>query len=287
MKIARTIAALRKLVIPAKKKGKTIGFVATMGYLHEGHLSLIRQAKKDCDICVVSIFVNPFQFGPREDFQRYPRDIKRDVCLSKSSGADIIFYPSARLMYPSGYSTFVEVKEFSEVLCGRGREGHFKGVTTVVAKLFNITAANISYFGQKDAQQAVIIQKMVRDLNMPVKIKVMPIIRENNGLAISSRNVYLSPEERKEAVILWQSLRIAKRMIKKGKRSSWEIISSIKKLILTKKTAKIDYVECVDMQTLKPLKRIKGKVLIALAVWLGKTRLIDNIIAKAQKKIVR
>ncbi len=281
MKIIRSIRELKTFVKAAQKNNKTIGFVPTMGYLHEGHLSLMRKAKKYCDICVVSIFVNPLQFGPKEDFRKYPREIKRDECLSKEAGVDIIFYPSAKNMYPSGYLTYVEVKGISDVLCGKSRPRHFKGVATVVMKLFNITQPDIAYFGQKDAQQAVIIQKMVRDLNIPLKIKVTPTIRENDGLAMSSRNVYLNSQERRDATILNLALKNAKNLIRKGERSSQVVIANIKKMILLKKTAKIDYVECVDANNLSPLKKPEGRVLIALAVWFGKTRLIDNIIVKA------
>ncbi|MDP2939111.1 MAG: pantoate--beta-alanine ligase [Candidatus Omnitrophota bacterium] len=281
MRIIRSIKKLRQFVKNAKRKGKTIGFVPTMGYLHEGHLSLLREAKKDCDICVVSIFVNPIQFGPKEDFSRYPRDIKRDKFLLKSAGADIIFYPSIKIMYPPGFLTFVVIERLSDVLCGNSRPGHFKGVTTVVTKLFNIVQADIAYFGQKDIQQSIIIQKMVEDLNMPLKIKLMPIVREIDGLAMSSRNVYLFPQQRSDAVILWQALKKAKQMINMGERSSQAIISSIKKLICTKKRVRIDYIDCVSIDNLTSLRKLKGRVIIALAVWIGKVRLIDNIIVRA------
>ena len=249
-----------------------------MGYLHEGHLSLARQARRDTDIVVMSIFVNPAQFAPQEDLKKYPRDLKRDVKLARGVGVNVIFYPSIKAMYPDGYKTYVEVRELSNILCGKSRPGHFKGVATVVAKLFNITACDTAYFGQKDAQQALIIKKMAQDLNMPLKIKVMPIIRENDGLAMSSRNKYLSPQERQEAVILHKALLLAKSLIRQGYKGSRYLISRMKDVIREKKSARIDYIDIVDAQDLSPVKTIKGRVLIALAVWIGKTRLVDNII---------
>lgn len=280
MKIVRKISKMQAIVKDLKAKGKTIGFVPTMGYLHEGHLSLMRQAKKDCDILVTSIFVNPTQFGPHEDFKSYPRDLKRDENLSKLTGVEIVFYPSVKEMYPEGYLTYVNVKKVSDLLCGVSRPNHFKGVATVVAKLFNIVQPDIAYFGQKDAQQVRIVQQMTKDLNMPIKVKVMPIIREADGLAMSSRNQYLSPGGREDALVLSESLRRAAKMISSGVVSSSLIVSMIKELIKTKKNVKTDYVACVDFYTLKPVNKIKRNTLIAVAVWIGKTRLIDNIIVK-------
>jgi len=277
MQTFRNIKKLQKFIIGLKKIGKTIGFIPTMGYLHEGHLSLMRQSKKENNISVISIFVNPIQFGPKEDFKKYPRDFKRDEKLAKSAGVDIIFYPSIEQMYPAGYLSYVEVEKLSNLLCGASRPGHFRGVTTVVAKLFNIVQPDIAYFGQKDAQQARIIQKMTQDLNMPIKVKVMPIIRESDGLAMSSRNMYLSSQERKDALILNRALKEARRLIKTGVRDSRTIISTINYLISAKHTAKIDYVKIVDPQTLTEVKKIEKSVLIILAVWIGKTRLIDNL----------
>ena len=269
---------MRQFIKTQKKAKKTIGFVPTMGYLHEGHLSLMRQAKKDCDISVISIFVNPTQFGPREDYKKYPRNIKRDERLARSVGVDAIFYPTVKQMYPQGYLAYVNVEELTGVLCGKSRPGHFRGVTTIVAKLFNIVQSDIAYFGQKDAQQAIVIQKMVKDLDMPIKIKIMPIIREPDGLAMSSRNTYLNPQERIDALVLSQSLKKARQMVRQGKRSSKKIILQMRRMIAAKKTAKIDYISCVRLDSLEPVSQIKGKILIALAVWIGKTRLIDNII---------
>ena len=277
MLIFRNIKRIQKFIIGLKKKGKTIGFVPTMGYLHEGHLSLMRQSKRENDISVISIFVNPIQFGPKEDFGKYPRDFKRDEKLAKLTGVDIIFYPSIEQMYPTGYLSYVEVEKLSNFLCGVSRPGHFRGVTTVVAKLFNIVQPDIAYFGQKDAQQVRIIQKMTKDLNMPIKVKVMSIVRESDGLAMSSRNMYLSSQERKDALILNRALKEARRLIKTGVRDSRTIISTLNYLISTNKTAKIEYIKIVDPQTLTEVKKIEKSVLIVLAVWIGKTRLIDNL----------
>lgn len=278
MKVISKISSMRGFIRAQKIKGRTIGFVPTMGALHQGHLSLIRQAKKDCDMCVVSIFVNPAQFGPKEDYQRYPRDLVQDSILAKSAGCDLIFYPETSRMYPENYLTYVNVEKITDCLCGKDRPGHFKGVATVVSKLFNIAQPDIAYFGQKDYQQALAIKKMVEDLNMPLKIKVMPTIRESGGLAMSSRNAYLSAQERLDAEVLYQSLQKAEAMISQGERNSQKIIREMRKMILRKKTAKIDYAQVADAQTLVPVNVIQGKTLIALAARIGKTRLIDNIV---------
>jgi len=269
---------MRQFVRIQRRRNKTIGFTPTMGYLHEGHLSLMRQAEKDCDISIISIFVNPTQFGPREDFKKYPRDIKRDERLAKSAGVDAIFYPNVKQMYPQGYLTYVKVEKLTEGLCARSRPTHFRGVTTIVTKLFNIVQPDIAYFGRKDAQQAIVINRMTKDLDMPIKIKIMPIIRESDGLAMSSRNAYLSSSGRKDALILYQCLKKAREMIKQGERSSRKIITTMRRMITAKKTTKIDYISCVNLDNLESVPQIKEKVLIALAVWIGKTRLIDNII---------
>lgn len=280
MKIIGKIKSLREEIRKIKLNNKTIGFIATMGALHKGHLSLIQKARSDNDKAVVSIFVNPVQFGPKEDFKKYPRNLLQDVKLCKQAGVDIIFYPDINEMYPEDYRTYVEVKDLSDCLCGKFRPGHFRGVTTIVTKLFNIVSPDIAYFGQKDAQQAIIIKKMTEDLNIPVKIKVMPTIREKDGLSLSSRNVYLSIEERKDAVVLSQSLNLAKDLIKKGMKDADKIIRSMRQLIQSKKSAKIDYIAIVDSNTLKPIKKIINNCLIVLAVWIGKTRLIDNMTVK-------
>lgn len=261
-------------------EGKTIGFVPTMGALHEGHLSLIRKAAKENTCVVASIFVNPTQFGPKEDFRRYPRNLKRDVRLIRKAGVDVLFYPDARAMYPEGYRTFAEVTGLSDILCGKSRPGHFRGVATVVTKLFNIVGPTRAYFGQKDAQQAVIIKRLVTDLNMPVKIKVMPILREADGLALSSRNAYLNKKEREDARILSKALRLADSLVRSRVRDSGKISRRMTRLVKTKKRAKIDYISIVDLDNLKPVDKIKDKALVLLAVWIGKTRLIDNRIVQ-------
>ncbi len=284
MRIIRNIKQMSIVSKNLRLRGKSIGFVPTMGALHEGHLALIRKARKENDMVVVSIFVNPTQFGPKEDLKKYPRHFSQDARLCKREGVDIIFYPEANRMYPDNYKTYVDVEKLSEVLCGRFRPAHFRGVATVVTKLFNIVQPDISYFGRKDAQQAIIIKKMVEDLNIPLRIKIMPTVREGNGLAMSSRNVYLSPGERKDAVILHQALNLAKNLITQGNRNTVYIVQKMRQLINQKKTAKVQYISIVNLRDLKPVNKIKGRVLIALAVWIGKTRLIDNIIINSNIK---
>ncbi|UCB53473.1 MAG: pantoate--beta-alanine ligase, partial [Candidatus Zixiibacteriota bacterium] len=256
---------------------KTIGLVPTMGYLHEGHLSLVRIARKRSDVLLVSIFVNPTQFGPKEDFKSYPRDFKRDKLLLEAEGCDFIFAPRMKDMYPEGYLTYVTVEDITGKLEGRTRPTHFRGVTTVVAKLFNIIRPDVAVFGQKDAQQAVVLNKMVNDLDYGTKMIIAPTIREKDGLALSSRNKYLSEEQREQATVLYQSLREAKRLIGRGERSASRIISRMKNLIRKQPSAKVDYIAITDYRTLEPLNRLKGEVLISLAVRFGKARLIDNI----------
>lgn len=280
MRIIRAPEKISQVLKKIKLEKKSIGFVPTMGALHAGHLSLILQARKENDFVVVSIFVNPSQFGPGEDYRQYPRPIKKDVAFLRRAGVDFIFNPQVKDMYPENFTTYVSVEGLSSVLCGRIRPGHFRGVTTVVAKLFNIIGPDTAYFGQKDAQQAIIIKRMAEDLNMPVKIKVMPIVRERDGLAVSSRNIYLDKQERKDALVLSRALNLAKDLIKGGLKDSDKIVREMKKLIRQKKIAKIDYAAVVDLKSLKPLKKISDHCLIALAVWIGKTRLIDNICLK-------
>lgn len=260
--------------------GKKIGFVPTMGYLHEGHLSLIRIAREKSDIVITSIFVNPTQFGPGEDYEAYPRDFQRDTRLAEEVGSNIIFHPSVDEMYPQGYQTHIKVEKITKVLCGISRPTHFQGVTTVVAKLFNATKPQLAVFGQKDAQQAFVIKRMVKDLNMDIEILVAPIVREPDGLAMSSRNSYLTPTQRKEAVVLYRSLMKAKAMIEEGHRDSQHIIQEITHMINHSQSAKIDYVSIVDSQDLQPVATLEGEILIAEAVCFGKTRLIDNIIVQ-------
>lgn len=270
---------LKDTIKQYKKADKKIGLVPTMGYLHEGHLSLIKKAKADNDIVVVSIFVNPTQFAPNEDFDSYPRDINRDYKLAIEAGADIIFNPEADEIYIKGASTFVEVEgEISKKLCGTSRPTHFKGVTTIVNILFNIVMPDNAYFGQKDAQQAIIIKKMVRDLHMNVHIEVCPIIREEDGLAMSSRNIYLNSEERKQALILNKSLNLALYKFNEGENKVQVLKDFIIKEIQKENLANIDYVEILDLEDLSEIKEIQKGALAAVAVRFGKTRLIDNII---------
>uniref|UniRef100_A0A7V1EH98 Pantothenate synthetase n=1 Tax=candidate division WOR-3 bacterium TaxID=2052148 RepID=A0A7V1EH98_UNCW3 len=277
MEIVKKIAELKKTIKKIKSKNKIIGFVPTMGYLHEGHLSLIRIARKHSDYIVCSIFVNPTQFGPNEDFNRYPRDLKRDEGLLKKEKADLIFYPSVKEMYPDGYKTYVEVEELSSILCGKSRPGHFRGVTTVVLKLFNIVQPDIAVFGEKDYQQATIIKQMVKDLNLDVDIIIAPIVREPDGLAMSSRNTYLSPEERTNAIILYKALNWAKDSFYKENIKSPEYIITQMKRMIEEKGGEVDYIAIVDKNALTPVRYIKKGDRILLAVFFGKTRLIDNI----------
>lgn len=294
--IIRSVKCLKTRLRQIKKRGLSIGFVPTMGALHEGHFSLMRAARRETDKVIISIFVNPLQFGPQDDFQRYPRNTKKDIRLAKSCGVDIVFFPSVRLMYPEGGKTYVDMHALNRSgsghaltasLCGRSRPGHFQGVMTVVAKLFNLVEPDIAYFGQKDFQQAVIIKKMVADLNMNLKIKVLPIIREADGLAMSSRNNYLSPRERQDALCLYHSLLEARRLIKSGECASGKIIQKMRRKITRVKSARIDYISIVNPETLEDVRRLKrgelvrrggGKVLVVLAVYIGRTRLIDNMV---------
>lgn len=276
------IDEVRSYLQEKKKLGKTIGFVPTMGYLHKGHQSLIERAKKENDIVAVSIFVNPTQFGVGEDFDKYPRDLANDRLIAAEAGADLIFAPSIDEMYPEGYQTFVEVNELTKTLCGKSRPTHFRGVTTVVAKLFNIIKPNRAYFGQKDAQQVIVIKRMVKDLSIDIDIVICPIIREIDGLALSSRNLYLSKEAREQATVLSYSLDYVREMILKGERDAEEIKNNIIQIINQKPLANIDYVSIVDIETLVELEQIKGTILIALAVKFEETRLIDNIIVEVE-----
>jgi len=272
------ISRMKETVKSLKKEGKSIGFVPTMGYLHEGHVSLIRCSRKDNDITVVSIFVNPIQFGKNEDLDRYPRDLERDIEICKREGVDYLFYPDVRQMYPEGYSTYVVVEGLTEGLCGAFRPGHFKGVTTVVMKLFNIVQPDRAYFGKKDYQQYVVIKKMVEDLNMDVQIIGCPIIREEDGLAMSSRNKYLSPEERESALSLSRALFTAKEIFEKGETDPEKIKQKMRQIIQSYPHVRdIQYIEIVDPKTLQPKKRVEKGDVIALAVYVGDTRLIDNI----------
>lgn len=281
MRIVTRSEDMQRLSLEYKREGKTVGFVPTMGYLHEGHTSLINIARKYTDVVVVSIFVNPIQFGPSEDYDRYPRDIERDKEILEKMGVDVMFYPSVDDMYPKGFTTYVEVKGLSDKLCGRYRPGHFRGVTTVVAKLFNIVMPDVAVFGEKDAQQAIIIKRMVRDLNFPVKIIVGPTVREPDGLAMSSRNEYLTEEERKVAPAIYQSLLLAKSLVEQGERDTSKIIAAMQEFLSKYDRIKVEYIEIVDKEELNPIERLeKGEALIAIAAYLGKARLIDNISVK-------
>jgi pantoate--beta-alanine ligase len=276
MEIIQKIRPLKELITNYKKDGLSIGFVPTMGYLHEGHLSLVREAKKNNDITVVSIFVNPTQFGPNEDLDKYPRDFERDEILLRGEGVDIIFYPDVKEMYSSNHMTYVNVEKITDKLCGLKRPGHFRGVATVVCKLFNIVKPDNAYFGLKDYQQVLVIKKMVEDLNMDVDIIPMPIVRERDGLAMSSRNVYLSDEERVSALSLNRSFLLVDDLMKKGIRNSKILIDEVTKFILSHPYTKVDYVEVVDPDNLENKDRLEGRFLLALAVFVNKTRLIDN-----------
>ncbi|HOV53974.1 MAG TPA: pantoate--beta-alanine ligase [Fervidobacterium sp.] len=279
MRLIQNVSEMKALSKSVIDDGKTIGFVPTMGYLHKGHLSLVQKAKEENDIVVVSIFVNPTQFGPNEDYNRYPRDLERDLRLLNPFNVDYIFNPSVEEMYPAYYSVYVDETEMSKYLCGARRPGHFRGVCTVVTKLFNIVRPTRAYFGQKDAQQFRILRRMVENLNMDVEMVEMPIVREPDGLAMSSRNVYLSDEERREAPRLYKSLLEAKRLIDGGERDVQKIKDAMQR-VLNHPLLKIDYIEVVDEKTLIPVDRIEGDVIVAIAVFFGKARLIDNVIIR-------
>jgi pantoate--beta-alanine ligase len=263
-----------------RSSGRKIGVVPTMGALHEGHLSLIRIARNYADVVIATIFVNPVQFGPNEDFNNYPRDLQGDSRLAESAGTDILFAPQPGEMYPDGYLTYITVERLTTTLEGKSRPTHFRGVTTIVAKLFNITKPAVAVFGQKDAQQVVVIRRMVSDLNMGVKIVAAPIVREPDGLAMSSRNAYLSPQERKQSLVLSQSLRLAEQLISRGERTSDRVHSEMMNLISSQPAARVDYISISDPVTLQEMSTLDSAhaVLISLAVWIGTTRLIDNLI---------
>jgi len=277
MKIAKTIDEIRMLVADAGMADKKIGFVPTMGALHAGHLSLIKKAKQQCEFVVVSIFVNPTQFGPNEDLNKYPRPFDDDIKLCRKNGVDAVFAPSAEEMYPDKNLTWVNVEKLSEPLCGKSRPTHFRGVATVCAKLFNIIQPDVAYFGQKDAQQAAVIKRMVADLNMPMRIVVCPIVREPDGLAMSSRNKYLDAEQRKDAPLLYASLQEAQLLIGGGQRKSAFIKEQMKKILNISKLMEIDYISIVNADTLEEIEEVSGRELIALAVKMPSARLIDNI----------
>lgn len=274
----RTVTTLAELRTARLSLQGTVGLVPTMGYLHEGHLSLIRQAKAECDHVVVSIFVNPTQFGPSEDLSKYPRDLERDLSLITPLGVDFVWTPTVEVMYPQGYQTWVEVDAITRLLEGAMRPGHFKGVTTVVAKLFNGVQPHKAYFGQKDAQQQTVIRQMVRDLNFPLEVVVCPIVREADGLAMSSRNKYLEGADRQAATVLFRSLSAAKEIYEAGERNAEKLREKMREIIGKEPRAQMQYVSCADFDTLEELDVVTGKALLSMAVLIGKTRLIDNFI---------
>ncbi|MCM3114605.1 pantoate--beta-alanine ligase [Neobacillus sp. MER 74] len=280
MKVVTTIKDMQALILKQKSQGKSIGFVPTMGFLHEGHLTLLNRARKENDIVVLSIFVNPLQFGPKEDYAEYPRDFERDRALAESEMVDFLFYPSVEEMYPTSPSVKVTVQERTDVLCGSSRPGHFDGVATVITKFFNIIMPTRAYFGKKDAQQVAVIEGLISDFNIPVNLVAVDIVRENDGLAKSSRNVNLLPTERKEAPVLYQSLQAANAAIDKGERDPIKIIDMIREVIGNESSSVIDYVQIYSYPQLKPLEKLEGTIIIALAVKFTKVRLIDNIITK-------
>jgi pantoate--beta-alanine ligase len=283
MKIIETIEEMRTAVLDFKSAGLTVGFVPTMGYLHQGHLSLVRASRAKTDRTVVSIFVNPIQFGPAEDLDRYPRDLGRDRALLEREGVDLLFHPATEEIYPACFRTTVEVRNLQDRLCGASRPGHFRGVCTVVMKLFQIVRPDVAFFGQKDAQQAVIIRRMARDMELDLEVDVRPTVREPDGLAMSSRNSYLSAEERKAARVLFQGLELARAMAEAGEEDAAAIVDAVRGLVGREPLTRIDYVEVVDPEELVPLGRIADEALVALAVFVGTTRLIDNAVIRPKE----
>jgi pantoate--beta-alanine ligase len=280
VEVLSKISAIKAAINKQKFSGKSVGFIPTMGVLHEGHLSLVRESLRKTDCTVVSIFVNPTQFDPKEDLQEYPRDFEKDSALLEELGVDIVFVPDDQEMYPEGFKTYVDVTDLQDKFEGRSRPGHFRGVCTVVLKFFAIVNPDIAYFGQKDAQQALIIKKMVRDLNLDVEIQVLPTVREDDGLALSSRNVYLTKDQRKAALCLVESLRETNRLIEAGEKNPQIIKSEMTRLIDAEPLASLDYIAIVDLENLDPLDKIEKETLIAVSVFFGKVRLIDNIIVR-------
>ncbi|MDY6796907.1 MAG: pantoate--beta-alanine ligase [Actinomycetota bacterium] len=278
MKIITSIKEMRGIVKKHGARGDSVGLVPTMGFFHQGHISLMEAARRDNDCVVVSLFVNPTQFGPREDLESYPRDLDADTDKAERAGVDYIFHPSAEEMYSWPHLTYVYVEEITTPLCGAVRPGHFRGVATVVAKLFNIIPADRAYFGLKDAQQALVIRKMVEDLDFDVEVVVCPTVREEDGLAMSSRNIYLEPEERNAATVLYRSLKLAGELVSGGERDTAVVLERVRELIGSEPLVEPEYVEAVDYRLLKPVRTMEGRVLIALAARVGKARLIDNIL---------
>jgi pantoate--beta-alanine ligase len=280
MQICDTVSGLRKFLAAHRAAGKRIGLVPTMGYLHAGHMSLVQAARRECDVVVMSIFVNPKQFGPQEDFATYPRDMEGDLGQAREAGVDVVFAPSVAEMYPPGFLTEVAVHELTAPLCGASRPGHFNGVTTVVAKLFNIVGPDRAYFGQKDYQQVTVLRKMAADLCMPLEVITCPTVREPDGLAMSSRNAYLNPAERQAALVLSRTLRLAEERLVQGERQGARLTAMLHDCVAKEPLARIDYVAVCDPQTLREVEQLSGTVLVALAVYIGKTRLIDNAVLR-------
>jgi pantoate--beta-alanine ligase len=283
VEIAETIESIRASIKAARNENKKIGFVPTMGALHVGHVSLIKAAVKDCDFVVVSIFVNPTQFGPGEDFEKYPRPLEADLDICRKAGVDVVFAPEPEQMYPGQNLTWVNVEKLTEPLCGRSRPGHFRGVTTVCAKLFNIVTPDVAYFGQKDAQQAIVIKKMIENLNMPLEVVICPTVREPSGLAVSSRNQYLTEQRKKDAANIYKSLQKCRAMIDEGVTDAGQIIIEMRKILQHVPSIEIEYISIVNAETLEDINEIAGKVLVAIAIKIGTARLIDNILVDTGK----
>jgi len=281
MEVAETIESVRSLVAAARKRGDKVGLVPTMGALHVGHISLIEAATKDCDFVVVSIFVNPTQFGPGEDLENYPRPFEADLEICRKAGVDVVFAPSPDQMYPAENLAWVTVEKLTSPLCGRGRPTHFRGVTTVCTKLFNIVGPDVAYFGQKDAQQAIVIKRMVADLNMPLEIVICPTVREPSGLAVSSRNKYLSEQQKEDATCLYKSLQRCREMIEDGTTDAAKIVAEMEQILRRVPELQIEYVSIVNAETLEHVGHVSGKILAAVAARIGPARLIDNILVDA------
>ena len=277
-RVVESISSIQAYVAACRKRGMKVGFVPTMGAFHDGHLTLMREARRNNQAVIVSIFVNPIQFSAGEDFDRYPRRLEQDTKMAESEGVDVIFSPSVAEMYPKGFDTYVDQSDLPAKLCGEFRVGHFRGVMTIVTKLFNIVKPDVAYFGQKDYQQSLIIRRTATDLNLEVATKVLPTVREEDGVAMSSRNIYLGPKQRKDATCLIQSLHRAEDMVNNGESSASKVAAEMKRLIRKVKGTRVEYIAIVNSDTLEPVKEIKGKTLVALAVRIGKARLIDNIL---------
>jgi pantoate--beta-alanine ligase len=280
MKIIKSLRSMSRAVEMAKREGRSVGFVPTMGYLHEGHLSLLDKAVRETDIAVMSIFVNPLQFGPREDFKSYPRDMSRDRAVARARGCDIMFCPSLEDMYPSGFATSVSVRSLERKLCGRSRPGHFEGVCTVVLKLVNVVRPDRLYLGQKDAQQAIIIKRMIDDVGLALSVRICPIVRERDGLAMSSRNVYLTKAQRAQAPVFYKALKAGAQAVSKGETNPGRVRKIMERVFKDSPLSRVEYLEVVDPATLETPRSLSGRILLAGAVWFGRTRLIDNVMVR-------